>query len=96
MHLEGDALKAIEWFPNNFMKLNEDKYHLMTLGAKRGNEITIKIGEAPIKESKEQNLRYKHLTNHYLLKHISRTFVERPAKNFMLLALYPATWRLKN
>ena len=27
--LESGALKIAEWFPNNCMKLNEDKYHLM-------------------------------------------------------------------
>ena len=27
--LENDALAIIEWFPNNRMKLNEDKYHSM-------------------------------------------------------------------
>ena len=29
MHLENDALKITEWFPNNCMKLSEDKCHLM-------------------------------------------------------------------
>ena len=27
--LEHDSLSAIEWFSNNYMKLNEDKYHLL-------------------------------------------------------------------
>ena len=49
MHLENDALKINEWFPNNGMKLNEDKCHLMIFGAKRSNETTIKIGEACVK-----------------------------------------------
>ena len=56
MRLENDALKIIEWLPNNFMKLNEDKCHLMIFGAKGNNEISIKIGEACVKESKEENL----------------------------------------
>ena len=38
------------------MKLNEDKCHLMILGAKRSNETTITIGEASVKESTEENL----------------------------------------
>ena len=29
--IENDALKITELFPNNYMKLNEDKYHLMIL-----------------------------------------------------------------
>ena len=33
-HLENDALKITEWFPNYFMKLNEDRCHLMSFGVK--------------------------------------------------------------
>ena len=51
MHLENDALKVTEWFPNNFMKLTEDKCHSMIFGAKGNNEISVTIGEARVKES---------------------------------------------
>ena len=56
MHLKRDALKMTEWFSNNFMKLNEDKCHLIIFGAKPDTEITIRLGEARVKASKEQNL----------------------------------------
>ena len=49
--LENDALVISEWFPNNRMKLNEDKYHFMIFGEK-SNEVSVKIGEASVKESK--------------------------------------------
>ena len=55
-HLEHDAFKITEWFPNNCMNLNEDKCHLIIFGAKGDNQITIKIGEACVKESSEENL----------------------------------------
>ena len=38
------------------MKLNEDKCHLKIFGAKGSNDTTIKIGEARVKESTEENL----------------------------------------
>ena len=38
------------------MKLNEDKCHLKIFGAKGSNETTIKIVEACVKESSEENL----------------------------------------
>ena len=41
-HLEHDALKITEWFPNNSMKLNEDKSHLIVLGAGGDGGTTIK------------------------------------------------------
>ena len=44
-----------EWFPNNRMKLNEDKCHLMIFDGK-SNEVSVKIGEASVKESKEEKL----------------------------------------
>ena len=55
-HLEHDALKITEWFPNNLMKLNEKKCHLIVFGARGGNDITIKIGEAYVKESMRESL----------------------------------------
>ena len=54
-HLENDALKLTEWFPNNLMKLNEDKCHLMIFGAKE-NEVSIRIGAACLKETTWENL----------------------------------------
>ena len=56
MHLEKDALKITEWFPNSFMKLNADKCHLMIFGAKGNNEISITIDVARVKECTEENL----------------------------------------
>ena len=38
-HLEHDDVKTAEWFPNNLMKLNEDKCHLIVFGARGGNGI---------------------------------------------------------
>ena len=54
-NLENDALALSEWFPSNFMKLNKDKCHLMIFGRK-SNEVSVKIGEASLKENKEELL----------------------------------------
>ena len=54
--LENDALARSDWFPNNPMKLIEDKCHLVIYGGKN-NEVSVKIGEVNVKESKEE----KHL-----------------------------------
>ena len=53
--LESDALAISEWFPNNHMKLNENKCHLMIFSGK-SNEVSVQIGEAKVKESKEKKL----------------------------------------
>ena len=53
--LEKDAFEISECFPNSRMKLNEDKFHLMIFGGK-SNEVSVKIGEANVKESKKEKL----------------------------------------
>ena len=53
--LENDALALSEWFPNNRMELKEDKCHLMIFGGK-SNEVSIKIGDANVKECKDEKL----------------------------------------
>ena len=46
---------AVEWFENNFMKLNQDKCHLLVSGHKR-ETVWVKIGETKIWESNKQKL----------------------------------------
>ena len=47
--LEHDSLLAIEWFNNNYMKLNQDKCHLLMAGYKH-ETIWAKVKEAKIWE----------------------------------------------
>ena len=53
--LEHDTKLAIEWFENNYMKLNEDKCHLPVSGH-RYESSWAKIGETRIWESKNEKL----------------------------------------
>ena len=52
--MEHDSFLVIEWFQNNFTKLNGDKYHLLVGGYKQS--IWAKIGDARISESNKQKL----------------------------------------
>ena len=54
-NLEHDSLLAIEWFENNYMKLNEDKCHFLISGHKH-ETVFADIGESKIWESKSQKL----------------------------------------
>lgn len=54
-NLESDSLNAIEWFKNNYMKLNTDKCKLIVAGRK-DHIIDIKVGESDIRESNEVTL----------------------------------------
>ena len=53
--LEHDTSLAVEWFENNFMKLNQDKCHLLVSGHKH-ETVWAKIGETKIWESNKQKL----------------------------------------
>ena len=53
--LESGALKIASWLPNNCMKLNEDKCHLMIFGD-NSNEISLNIERVTVKESTEEKL----------------------------------------
>ena len=53
--LEHDSLLAIEWFQNNYMKLNEKKCHLLISGFKH-EIVCANIGEIKIWESEEKKL----------------------------------------
>ena len=53
--LEHDSLLAIEWFEDNYMKLNTDKCHLILAGH-RHEYIWAKIGNDQVGESMQQRL----------------------------------------
>ena len=53
--LEHDPELAVEWFENNFMRLNQDKCHLLVFGQKH-ETVWVKIGETKIWESNKEKL----------------------------------------
>ena len=53
--LEQDVVIMREWFKNNYMKLNEEKCHLINF-SKSNNDTSLKIDNTIIKSSKEQKL----------------------------------------
>ena len=53
--LEHDSHLAIEWFESKYMKLNQDKCHLLVSGYKHEN-IWAQIGEVKNWESSKQKL----------------------------------------
>ena len=51
--LENDSSIIIQWFANNFMKLNTDKCHLLILGRKSNQHITVNVGDSVIENTEE-------------------------------------------
>ncbi len=56
MRLESDSTVIIQWFQDNFMKLNAEKCHFMVLGRSADQTITVRIGNSTIENSREEKL----------------------------------------
>ena len=54
--LETDCRVALEWFSDNFMKLNADKCHLLVLGQRCDGPVTVRIGNVDVVNSSEEKL----------------------------------------
>ena len=70
--LEHDFVLAIEWFECNYMKLNQDKYHLLISGHKYEG-VWANIGFCKIWECNDQkslgvNIDHNLKFSHYILK----------------------------
>ena len=91
--LETDALILSKWFPENFMKLNAGKCHLLTFGTNQ-DDIKIKIGEAIVEESSEEKL--LGVIQILISKVTSPIYAKEPAKNCMLLLEFRHLWVLIN
>ena len=69
--LERDMQKIITWFPDNYVRLNEEKCHLMTFRTS-STATSIHVGNARIKESSEEKLLWVTLDKHLTFKpHVS-------------------------
>ena len=55
--LEKDSALASKWFCDNYVKLNEDKYHLLSLGTDHKDTISVKIGCSTVHEVTWKNYR---------------------------------------
>ena len=77
------------------MQLKEDKCHLMIFGGK-SDEVSIKIGEANVKESKEEELLGMIFDQTLSFKQHVKTLCKKEVKNFIPLPEYPVTWTRKS
>ena len=54
--LEHDRSVALEWFADNFMKLNADKCHLLVLGQCTNEPVTVRIGNSEVVNCPQEKL----------------------------------------
>ena len=54
--LDNDSNIIIQWFADNFMKLNTDKCHLLILVRNSNQQITVNVGDSVIENTEEETL----------------------------------------
>ena len=54
--LENDSNIIIQWFTDNFMKLNTDKCYSLILGRNSNQQITVTVGDSVIENTEEEKL----------------------------------------
>ena len=54
--LEHDSVALIEWYENNYLKPNPDKWHVLLSNAGNRKEFTITVGNKCIPNSSEQKI----------------------------------------
>ena len=96
--LENDSKITIEWFGNNYIKLNENKCHFMVFGERTNEDLSINIGSCAVNNSKEEKLLGILIdTNLSFEKHISNICQKAGNKLFALsrMSTYLSTDKLK-
>ena len=69
--LEEDASQLSLWFENNYMKMDEDKSHLLVFGSK-GEDVSVNISGSLIQESDKEKLLWMTLDRRLIFKnHVS-------------------------
>ena len=67
--LENDCNVALKWFADNFMKLSADKCHLLVLGQRCDDPVTVKIGNTDVVNSSEEKLLGIHIDSKLSFDH---------------------------
>ena len=67
--LENDCNVALKCFADNFMKLNADKCHLLVLGQRCDDSVSVKIGNTDVVTSSEEKLRGVHIDSKLSFDH---------------------------
>ena len=83
--LEDGVAAILNWFPNNYMKLNEEKCHVIIFGGMH-DDIRVKIGTSVIKETNEQMLLGINIDNKLTFKSHVETLCKKAAQKLHALA----------
>ena len=94
--LENDSNIIIQWFADNYMKMNTDKCHLLILGRNSNQQMRVNVGDSVIENTEEEKLLGVVIDKRLNLRHISVSCVRRLGTNFLRSLAYLDTWTLIN
>ena len=89
--LEIDSALSSKWFCDNYMELNETKYHLITIGTNHADAVSIKICSSTIHESNQENLLGVIIDNKLTFEDHIRNLCKKVSNNytyFLVSAIY--------
>ena len=87
---ENDCNVALEWFANNFMKLNADKCHLLVIGQRCDDPVAVTIGSAEVVNSSEEKLLGVHIDSKLSFDHhVSKLCQRASNKPYALARISP-------
>ena len=84
--LENDCNVALKWFSDNFMKLNADKCHLLVLGQRCDDSVTVKIGNADVTNDLEEKLLRVHIDSKLSFDHHVSNLCKKASNKLYALA----------
>ena len=88
--LEHDCSVALKWFSDNFMKLNADKCHLLVLGQRSDDPVTVRIGNSEVVNSSEEKLLGVQIDNKLSFgNHVSKLCQKASNKLYALARISP-------
>ena len=88
--LENDCNVALQWFADNFMKLNADKCHLLVLGQRCDDPVSVKIGNTDVVNSSEGKLLGVHIDSKLSFdRHVSKLCQKASNKLYALARISP-------
>ena len=94
--LENDCTIALKWFADHFMKLNADKCHLLVLGQRCDDPVTVRTGSANVVNSYEEKLLGVQIDSKLSFENNVSKLCQNASRNFMHLLAYHHIWIREN
>ena len=94
--LESDSALSSKWFHDNYMKLNEDKCHLITLSTNHADAISVKIGSSTIHESDQKELLGVIIDNKLTFEDHISNLCKKVSNNYTHFLVSVNYWTTKN